>query len=161
MRKYYLIKIIYKNKRLYVIWYGDEEDGFVVEYNRLVTFESIDDAKFFAERNHILLEEGISIYVFSDAIELNDQINDSEKCGMIINIWNFFSDLAKTLNEEFIGDSDQEQILKIYEKLFYGCNLKAINQGKEEYHPSFDESERNKFIQILRNGFSILDKQLG
>ena len=50
MRKYYLMRIIYKNKRLFVIWYGDEEDGFVIKSNRLLTFESIGDAKTFAEK---------------------------------------------------------------------------------------------------------------
>ena len=143
MRKYYLMKIIYENKRLFVIWYSDNEDGFVVEGHRLVTFESIDDVKLFAEKNHILLETEISTYDFSNVIELIDQINDSKKCCTIINLWHFFSDLAKTLNEEFIGDSDQEQILEIYEKLFYGSNLKAVNQGKEKYHPRFDEKEIN------------------
>lgn len=160
MRKYYLIRLIYKNKNMFAIWYSDDEDGFVVEGHRLVTFESIDDAKVFAEKRHILLESEIAIYDFSNVIELIGQIDDSKNCRTIINMWNLLSDLAKTLNEEFMGDSDQEQILDIYNKLFYGSNLKVISQGNEEYYPSFDDSEREKCISIFINGFSILDKLL-
>ena len=87
-----------------------------------------------------------------------DENLDKYSNPVMFNTWNFFSDLARTLNEKFIGDLDEKQILKIYDKLFYGCNLEVINEGKEKYSPCFDDDERKKIILILKNGLSILDR---
>lgn len=158
MKKYYLIKIIYKGEIIYVIWYEDEEDGFIVKEQKLVLFHSIEKAKSFSEKEKIFLEKEIVPYDFTKVIDTADHISNSEDCRILFNTWNFFSDLARTLNEKFIGDLDEKQILKIYDKLFYGCNLEVINEGKEKYSPCFDDDERKKIILILENGLSILDR---
>ena len=158
MKKYYLIKIIYKGEIFYVIWYEDEEDGFMVKEQKLVLFHSIEKAKSFSEKEKIFLEKEIVSYDFTKVIDTADHISNSEDCRILFNTWNFFSDLARTLNEKFIGDLDEEQILKIYDKLFYGCNLEVINEGEEEYSPCFDDDERKKMILILENGLSLLDR---
>lgn len=160
MKKYYLIKMIYKEKIFYVIWYENDKDGFMVKGQKIALFDSIENAKTFSGKEKILLENEIVPYDFTNVIDVAEHISDSEDCRMLFKTWNFFSDWAKTLNEEFIGDFDQEQILEIYDKLFYGCNLSVINEGEEQYYPSFDDDEKGELILILKDGFSILEKQL-
>ena len=72
--------------------------------------------------------------------------------------WHLFSDLSKSLNEEFVGDYNDEEIVDIYNKLFYGSNLKLLKN--EEYHPSFNVDEKNKCLEIFQSGLSILNKYL-
>lgn len=158
MKKYYLIKILYKIKILYVIWYEDDEDGFITEDQKLILFDSIEDAKIFCSKNKIFPENEVVTYDLTNVLDMAEHISNSKDCRILLNIWNLFSDLAKTLNEEFMGDFDQEQILEIYDKLFYGCNLEVINKGEEEYYPDFNDDEERTIILILKNGFSILDK---
>ncbi len=165
MRDYYLIRIIYKDIDVYLIWYcSDDEDGVLVHEERLLTFANVEEAKSFAEEQEWLLNEGISLYDLSNITELIDKIELSENCHELINIWNMLSDIAKLINGEFIGvigDMDEGITLDIYGKLFYGSNLRVLSVGDEEYHPTFDDEEIEKCVSIFNNGLSMLDKQFG
>ena len=57
-----------------------------------------------------------------------------------------------------IQDYNDEEIVDIYNKLFYGSNLKLLKN--EEYHPSFNVDEKNKCLEIFQSGLSILNKYL-
>lgn len=159
MRSYYLIRVIYKRKSIFLIWYSDNEDGFLVSEQGLLMFTGIGEAKSFAKKREILLESEVTVYDFSNVIELIKGIDCSENCHILINIWNFFSDLAKSINERFIGDFDDGLTIDIYNKLFYGINLKALKKDDKEYHPVFNEEEIQRCISIYDNGLSILDRQ--
>lgn len=128
----------------------------MAEKQKLITFDSIEKAEFYSEKQGISLQSETARYDLTDVIALAGRIKTSEDCRMLLNAWHFFSDLAKTFGEEFLGDSNEQQILNLYHKLFYGCNLKAMNQGEEEYTPDFDEDERERLADILRSGLSIL-----
>ena len=141
-----------------IVWNGKRRSFLTVKEQKLVLFHSIEKAKSFSEKEKLFLEKEIVLYDFTKVIDMADHISNSEDCRILFNTWNFFSDLARTLNEKFIGDLDEKQILKIYDKLSYGCNLEVINEGKEKYSPCFDDDERKKIILILKNGLSILDR---
>ena len=157
MKKYYLIKVIYENKDFFLIWYSDMEDVFLLLNQKKLIFKNLNDVKKFIEKQDFLLEEEITVYDFSNIIDLINHIELTESCHTLFNAWNFFSDLAKTLNEVFIGDSEEELIMDIYDKLFYGCNLKELKID-EEFHPTFDYEEKQKCVSVFLNGLSILDK---
>ena len=158
MKKYYLIKVIYRNREFFLIWYSDIEDTFLLHEQKLLMFKNLKDIKIFAEKQGFLLEEEITVYDFSNIIDLINHVELSENCCTLFAAWNFFSDLAKSINEEFVGDSDEELILNIYDKLFYGCNLKALKRD-EEYHPKFDYEEKQKCVSVFLNGLAMLDKE--
>lgn len=103
----------------------------MAEKQKLITFDSIEKAEFYSEKHGISLQSETAKYDLTDVIALAGRIKTSEDCRMLLNAWLFFSDLAKTFGEEFLGDSNEQQILNLYHKLFYGCNLKAMNQGEE------------------------------
>lgn len=157
MRQYYLVKVTYKDIESFLIWYSDDEDGLLLLDDNLLIFKNIDEAMSFAKNQNFLLEMDENKFDFSDVFELLKGIEFSENCSKLINIWNFFSDLAKSLNMEFVGDSDDDVVTDIYSQLFHGINIKVLKN--EEYHPILDDEEKQKCVSIFRNGLSLLDNQ--
>ena len=142
MKKYYLIKIFYRNKNWFLIWYSDDVDGVVANGNRISIFENIDQVVGFAKDNGIVLEEGLTILNIIDITNLTEKTRNvmlSYNCKELFDIWNILGDIAMSTNDKFIGNSDDEVTRDVYEKLFYGSNLRIINRDMEEYHPMFDE----------------------
>ncbi len=158
MTKYYLTKIIYNGLTYFFIWYSNDEDGFLLFNQRLLVFSSVEEANIFADKEHIIFEKGITVFYLSKITELIDNVETSQNCQSLIDTWHLFSDLSKSLNEEFVGDYNDEEIVDIYNKLFYGSNLKLLKN--EEYHPSFNVDEKNKCLEIFQSGLSILNKYL-
>ena len=126
MAKYYLTKIIYNGLTYFLIWYSNDEDGFLLFDQQLLVFFSVEEANTFADKEHIIFEKGITVFDLSEIIELINNVEISQNCRILIDIWHFFSDLSKSLNEEFIGDYNDEEIIDIYNKLFYGSNLELL-----------------------------------
>ena len=158
MTKYYLTKIIYNGLTYFFIWYSNDEDGFLLFNQRLLVFSSVEEANIFADKEHIIFEKGITVFYLSKITELIDNVEISQNCQSLIDTWHLFSDLSKSLNEEFVGDYNDEEIVDIYNKLFYGSNLKLLKN--EEYHPSLNVDEKNKCLEIFQSGLSILNKYL-
>ena len=156
--KHYLTEVVYDKKRYFMIWYSGDEDGFLLSDQRLLVFPSIEEANIFAQKEKITFETEESVYDFSDLIGLINNVQLPENCRVLIDAWNFFSDLSKTLNETFVGESDEEATIAIYDKLFRGCNLEILKS--EEYHPVFDDKETCNCRAVFLNGLSILKKQL-
>lgn len=154
----YLTKLIYKNKNVFLIWYSDEEDGFLLFQQKLLMFQNYNDVKAFVTEQGIYLEDEMAII---DLSKINDSINNiylSENCSNLINIWNFFGDLANSLNEDFVGNHEEGLVIDIYHKLFYGSNLTLLRN--EEYHPILSDEEKQKCNEIFSKGLSIVDKQM-
>lgn len=158
-RKYYPVKIVYKDKETFAIWYGGDEDGFLTDRKKLLIFERMDEVKIFSQKRNISLEKEVGLYNFTGLTALICKTDSSENCRALIDAWNFFGDLAGSLEEEFKGDSEEEQIRNIYDKLFWGSNLQAVKGENEEYHPDFCDDERKECISVLESGFAILNKQ--
>lgn len=158
MKKYYLVRVIYKNRDFFLIWYSDIEDAFLLFEQKILIFQNINDVKKIVEKQNLLLEEEITVYDLSNIIDLINHIELSENCHTLFNAWNFFGDLAKALNKVFIGDSEEELIMDIYDKLFYGSNLKEL-KNDDEYHPTFDYEEKQKCVSVFLNGLSMLDEE--
>lgn len=156
--KYYLTKVICGDKSCFLVWYSGHEDGFLVSGQRLRMFSSVEEADRFAGEEKISFEAEETTYDFSALPGLTGREEPTEHCRIFIDAWNFFSDLAKSLNEEFMGDSGDKTADTIYNKLFYGCNLEPLEA--EEYHPVFDDNEVRIGSAVLLNGLSILKKQL-
>lgn len=155
MMKYYLVKIIYNDVNYYLIWYSGEEDGFLLFQQQLYIFSSVEEADKFADKEQICFETETAVYDLTNLIELINHIEASQNCRTLIDTWHFFSDLSKSLNEKFLGDVDEEEIIGIYNKLFHGSNIELLKQ--EEYHPSFNEDEEHKCSEIFQSGLSMLN----
>ena len=101
MTKYYLTKIIYNGLTYFFIWYSNDEDGFLLFNQRLLVFSSVEEANIFADKEHIIFEKGITVFYLSKITELIDNVEISKNCQSLIDTWHLFSDLSKSLNEEY------------------------------------------------------------
>ena len=158
MGEKYLTKLVYKNTNVFLIWYSDNQDGFLLFQQKLLMFQSYNDAKTFVKKQGIFLEDEMATIDLSKIEDFMNNIDLSENCSNLINIWNFLGDLANSLGEDFIGNHEEGFVTDIYHKLFYGSNLTVLKN--EEYHPALSDEEKQKCNEIFTNGLSIVDKQL-
>jgi hypothetical protein len=149
---------LYLARELFLIWYSDDIDGFVVNGNKILNFNSREDAIRFAEKNKIELNESITVFDFANMDSKITNTHVSENCRVLFDIWNLFGDISNSTNQNFIGNSDDEVTRVVYEKLFYGINLKVITKDMDEYHPKLDEEEREKCLAIFQNGLELLNQ---
>ena len=106
----------------------------------------------------ILQEMYYAIWYLSSAILRKKNIRKIN-CSLFLNYWNLFSDIAHSINCKFIGDSREEHIRHIYEKLFYGCNI-LLKENEEPYRPKWSKKEKCLIASVMKNGFKILSKGL-
>lgn len=158
MGEKYLTKLIYKNSNVFLIWYSDNQDGFLMFQQKLLMFQNYNDANAFVKERGICLEDEMAVIDLSKIDDFVNNIDSSECCSNLINIWNFLGDLANSLGEDFIGNHEEGLIIDIYHKLFYGSNLSVLRN--EEYHPVLSDEEKQKCNEVFINGLSIVDKQL-
>ena len=87
MAKYYLTKIIYNGLTYFLIWYSNDEDGFLLFDQQLLVFFSVEEANTFADKEHIIFEKGITVFDLSEIIELINNVEISQNCRILIDIW--------------------------------------------------------------------------
>lgn len=85
-KELYIVKFIIGQKENYTFWYTDDADGFLLESNnKLKSFTSEKEAKYFVENNGFKLDDEI-ILVSSDI--LNRLKTEEIDCNLILKYWN-------------------------------------------------------------------------
>ena len=158
--EYYLVKFKILQEEYYTFWYTDDIDGFLLDKNgKLKFFLTKEEAIFFAKEKGFLLntKDAEEVLVSSEILKKENirRIN----CNFFLNNWNTLSDVAHSINCQFIGDSKGRVIRNIYIKLFYGCNI-LLEEGDEYYRPKWSKKERYWITKVMKNGFEILAKGL-
>lgn len=155
IKELYIIIFIIYNKKYYTLWYTSEKDGFIIDEDNLhiKSFSNIYSAKVFAEQNNIILSNEIT-EILCDKTILFDLYNID--CNSVLTFWNIMSDMANTLNKKFLGDCNNEIINESYNKLFYGCNLPAINGKNNDFIPKWTKNEKQTLLKIIKDGLNIL-----
>ena len=139
--EYYAVVFRILQQSYFTIWVSSEdEDFFLTAENYLLFFLTRNELYDFCKVSAIQIEAETSFDF--DSI-------DYEDCNVLIDLWNISSDLAKTLNLLFIGDMDN--MIGIYKKLLYGCNLPALNNSKKKYNPEFSNSEIIELNNVVSN----------
>ena len=77
---------------------------------------------------------------------------------LVMDAWNFFADLARSLGQSV--DSQAEYENDIYEKLFFSLNLPAVNRGGLKYEPDWSEAQLDCIAEVMRTGLSLLMRAL-
>ncbi len=157
---YYLVKFKILEKVYYTFWYTDNIDGFLLDIDGMImSFPTKEEAIGFAKEKGFLLNREETEYLISP--EYFRKIEHFRKidCGQFLNYLNIFSDVAHSINCQFIGDSRKGIIQHIYTKLFYGCNI-LVKEKEEHYKPKWNKEERRWIIRVIKDGFRILSKGL-
>ena len=157
--KYWLVEFRILQKNYYTFWYTDDIDGFLLDNNGyLKSFPTKEEAIFFAKEEGFCLDTR-SVLCISSGILRNINIRRI-RCNLYLNYWNILSDVAHSINCQFLGDNRENGTVQyIYEKLFYGCNI-FVKQGEEHYRPKWSKKERRWIAKVIKNGFKILAKGL-
>lgn len=157
-QEYWLVKFKILKEVYYTLWYTDDIDGFLLDTNGILKFFlTKEEAVAFAEEKGFWLDTK----EFLISSEILKKINAKKiDCELFLNHWNTFSDVAHSINCQFIGDSKGGMIRYLYMKLFYGCNL-LVKEEEEHYYPKWSKKEKCQMAKIMTNGLKILSKGLG
>lgn len=156
LSEYYIVKFIFDGGDYYTIWYTDVVDGFITFNNGILSFNNQIDLMKYCQNHMIELEEDITVYDIDDVIlKSNDNIFEMN-CESILDFWNIISDVARSLQLHFCGDTACYN--SIYEKLLCGCNLAALNS--RYYRPNWTREEVDKIQHIINVGYCILQRCL-
>ena len=160
----YITAFILNRKKYYCIWYTDDFDGFETKDNKLIYFLSLEDLYNYCNINNIVLKD--EEVIFDDINFFIDWLNNNifeVDCNLFLNFWNTVGDVANSIKEDFYGNEDgkQNEILDVYNRLFYGCNLEVM-RGKdgEMYYPKWDEEDMQIIKSVVIDGIRILKKAL-
>lgn len=153
-KEYYIVELVFEKRAYFTLWYESDTDGFVLnkERNCIRAFDNAFSAKIFAERcGYILI--GNATIVCNELVLLNFQ---NLNCHLLLDFWNIVSDMTNSLNINFLGDHKENNIVSLYNKLFYGCNLPAIRKDNDDYEPEWSQEEQDLITQIVEEGIKII-----
>lgn len=169
-RDYYIVSFSTDKTIKYTIWFTDDIDGFVTDNKKnIMVFESVNQLCSYAEEHEIIIDQNIDIKVADCDVQTNYDIYDYNVdyferydysnivCNEILNFWNIVTDITVTMETKLLGTDEDNNIF--YEKLFYGCNIPAMNMP-ENYIPKWSDKERDKIKQIVDEGIAIVKKYI-
>lgn len=150
---YYIIKITLCRREFFLLWNCEYEPVFLTDENgKAVFFGSLAELNAFAEKNGIELAEEITEYDLDDITVTAETLD----CNEVNTKWNIISDFALTVGAEFSGEDKRYN--GIYDKLFFGCNLPAMNHPP--YTPEWSAEEIAEINRILSEGAELFARFL-
>lgn len=157
--QYYIVVFVMKGRKYFTIWYTDDKDGFVLNSEgRIEIFKTEIDVREFLQKKQMKPGEKVT---FFDCDELGTMNYEHIDCSKVLDFWNIITDISYSVNEDFIGRTKSEEILNIYDKLFYGCNLPASNRMDEKYVPEWSAKEQMMISNVINDGLRIIEKTIG
>ncbi len=138
---------------------GEDTDTVLVIDQRIATAPTADALAELAARHGLDFEDTEADRLNLDWLEQLLELPASEEiCTQLLNAWNLYGDIARSLDATL--DDDGEEAQQCYDKLFYGNNLPSITPVGENYRPFFTDSEQQLIRGILTRGRAILTTHL-
>ena len=164
-RHYYSYVVRSSDTDHYVIWYAGEPDGLYVGPDEgLPTFASHHELECYATNHRLLVDDSESDVLDLDAVRTFGAASKGTpvRCNQILNAWNFFIDLARSLGGPGTNFLNLDQELnRVYEKVFWGCNLAPVTPPGKHYTPIWSSSERASIQQLMKAGLLLWDTAIG
>ncbi|HEX8459452.1 MAG TPA: hypothetical protein VF656_19325 [Pyrinomonadaceae bacterium] len=151
--QYYILWYRLNGSDSFLIWYSDEKDGVFVDADGSVpSFKDAGSLVKYAEARNVSVDAEEPILLDLDVLgkwleERNVELIDPNSFN---GAWNLFADVSRSINGGF--DPDQELTQKIYDKLFWGCNLPAVTPEGKQYHPAWTRRELKIMHDVLNSG---------
>jgi hypothetical protein len=151
--QYYILWYRLDGGDSFLIWYSDEEDRVLVDADGFVpSFKDRASLLGYAAGLNIRVDvEGpklLNLDVLRGWLEReNDGLIDPDSFN---DAWNLFADLSRSIGGDF--DPNGELTRKIYDKLFWGCNLPVVTPEGGQYHPAWTKRELKVMRDVLSSG---------
>lgn len=160
-KRYYLCEFHLDGRRLYVIWYSNDQDGLVGMSDGKIA-SSTDECRMnaFCHANNLtLMPEPIVHYDF-DKISAwcEHPIAEMVDPILFLNVWNMLGD-AQSLHEANVlsrDDAATGRADKVYAKLLYANNLPALTPQGATYEPIWSQEELNLLSRVFRTSLAEL-----
>lgn len=145
----------------YCIWFSDDEtDGFLLENSKVKVFDSEAAAFAFLQSFSSYQKTiGLTVYDVNQIVQIVLGTSALDPCR-ILNFWNIAGDLANSTGIPYEGNQKDRLTNGIYDKLFCGNNLPAINTSGHIYVPQFTQEESVRLTEILIDGIAHIRKML-
>jgi hypothetical protein len=160
-KRYYLCEFRLDGRRLYVIWYSNDNDGLVgVSDGKIASSTDERRMNAFCHANNLTLMpepivnydfEKISAWCEHPTAEMVDPV-------LFLNAWNMLGD-AQSLRETDVLSQDDAatgRADKVYAKLLYANNLPALTPQGTRYEPIWLEEELSLLSRIFQTGLAEL-----
>jgi hypothetical protein len=155
-RKYYILWYRLGGIDSYLIWYTNKEDGvFMDERGVVPSFKDAQTLLKYAAGRGISVDAEEPTLLNLDILGKWLKECDSEliEPDSFNSAWNLFADVSRCVNGGF--DPNRELTQKIYDKLFWGCNLPAVTPEGAHYVPAWTERELKIMAEVLRSGMQM------
>lgn len=157
MKEYYPFLFSLYSKDYYCIWYTDDKDGFLAGSNRILIFQSQQQLYFYAKENNLIFQDDITGLSVDIAVDWLKKESNNIDCKYFLDFWNIIGDLAYSVHDSFYGNGENDLIIKVYNKLFYGNNLPSIKGDGEDYYPTWSKEEVDVLILVVKDGLRIVN----
>jgi hypothetical protein len=161
-RAYYIYWYKLDGKDFYLIWFeAEESDGVLVDRKGFVpSFGKISDLQKYAEKFEINVDVEKPILNDLDAVQnwLNESKTEIFDYNPFLNAWNLFADISLSTSANF--DKDKESTNKIYDKIFWGCNISAVTPEGESFTPGWTKKELKTIREVLSFGFQMFREKV-
>lgn len=152
-RQYYILRYRLDGSDSFLIWYSDEKDGVFVnedgfvpsfkDYGSLLKYTEGRNISVGAEEPTLLDLDVLGRWLEEDDVALIDPDGFN-------GAWNLFADVSHSIGGGY--DANRRLTQKIYNKLFWGCNLPVVTPEGERYHPAWTERELKIMRDVLSSG---------
>lgn len=135
--QYYILWYRLDGRDGFLIWYSDEKDGVYVNGDGYVpSFKDAASLVEYAKGRGLSVDTEGPILLDLDVLGKWLEGKDVESIDphSFNGAWNLFADVSRSINGVF--DTDRELTQKIYNKLFWGCNLPSVTPEGKQYHPA-------------------------
>lgn len=155
-RKYFPVWYRLDRTNGYLIWFSNDEDGLLTHPDGIIpSFANLEALQAYTALHQIVLNEtDLWLYDVDKLVRwLQRPLLAAIDCNSVLNFWNLFGDLAKSLHADF--DRDRARTNSIYDKLFWGNNLPAVTPKAKHYNPVWSDEERLVIRDVLAEGLSL------
>lgn len=161
-RECYICWYRLNQKDAYLIWFStDESDGVYIDENGIVpSFEDLKNLRNYGEKLGISVDIEKPNLHNLDLVEnwLSDNKPEIVDYNPFLEVWNLFDDISISTNGNF--DSDRKLTKKIYNKIFWGCNISAVTPEGKSYEPIWTKKELKIIHETLSFGFQMFKEKV-
>ena len=160
-RTFYRCKYRLNQINAFLIWFSNEKDGVATDSaGAVISFASERLIKQFASRKKWKVQsEKLAFYDFDSVLSwVASNGKGPIECNLFLNVWNLLGDISHSVGGDF--NPNLKQTKKLYDKLFWGCNLPAVTPVGRKFKPDWPKVERRLLCSVLSSGIELFRSHL-